>query len=95
MDTFPKVKPLGYEQKTVSTTAVGLTSIPAGASRAIVMVEAQSLRYREDGTAPTSSVGVLCVATTRFELESRQAILDFKAIRSGSTDSVISVNYYN
>lgn len=95
MNNSLKTKALGYEQKTVSTTAVALTSIPAGASRAIVMVEAQPLRYREDGTAPTASVGVLCVATTRFELESRKAIEQFKAIRSGGTDSVISVNYYN
>ena len=94
MNNSLKVKPMGYEQKTVSTTAVALTAIPAGASRAIVMVEAQPLRYREDGTAPTSSVGVLCVSATRFELESRQAIEGFKAIRSGGTDSVVSVLYY-
>lgn len=90
---FPKTAPVGYEQKTVSTTAVTLTK-PAGASRAIVMVEDQPIRYREDGTAPTSSVGVLCPAGTRFELESSSAISNFKAIRSGGTDGVISVNYY-
>lgn len=95
MEPLKRVKPLGYEQLTVSDSAVGLASIPAGASRAIVMVEAEPLRYREDGNDPTSSVGVLCVAATRFELESRQAILNFLAIRSGATDSVISVNYYN
>lgn len=95
MDPFPKVKPVGHENLAVSTTAVPLASVPAGASRAIVTVEAQPLRYTEDGvTTPTASVGTLCVAETRFELESRQAILNFKAIRSGGTDSAISVNYY-
>jgi hypothetical protein len=95
MNNSLKTKPKGYEQLTVSSTSVGLVSIPAGASRAIVMVESQPLRYREDGTAPTSLIGVLCVAATRFELESRKAIEGFRAIRSGGTDSVVSVLYYN
>lgn len=95
MNNSLKVNPVGYEQLTVPVGAVALASIPAKASRAIVMVEAQPLRYREDGTAPTSAVGVLCVATTRFELESRKAIQQFRAIRSGGTDSVVSVLYYS
>jgi hypothetical protein len=95
MNNSLKTKPKGYEQLTVPVGAVGLASIPAGASRAIVMVEGQPLRYREDGVNPTSLIGVLCVATTRFELESRKAIEGFRAIRSGGTDSVVSVLYYN
>lgn len=93
MDTFPKVQPAGYEQVTVSSTAVGLTP-PAGASRAVCVVEAQPLRYREDGTDPTATVGFLAVATTVFELPSKTAIDNFKAIRDGGTDAVLSVNYY-
>jgi hypothetical protein len=87
------VKPCGYEQITVSTTALALT-IPAGASRAVLVVEDQPLRYRDDAVAPTASVGMLCVATTRFELESRESMIGFKAIRSGGTNSVLSVSYY-
>lgn len=94
MDPFPKVQPAGYEKLAVSTSAVGLASIPGDASRAVVVVEAQPLRYREDGTDPTASVGFLAVAETVFVLPSRNAILQFKAIRSGGTDSAISVNYY-
>ena len=86
-------KPVGYEQVTVSTTAVGLT-VPDGANRAVVVVEAQPLRCRDDGTDPTASVGMLCVAATRFDIESREALLAFKAIRSGGTNSVLSVSYY-
>lgn len=86
-------KPVGYQQLTVSTTAVGLT-VPSNAGRAVVVVEAQPLRYRDDGTNPTASVGMLCVAATRFDIESREALLAFKAIRSGGTDSVLSISYY-
>ena len=86
-------KPISYQQLTVSTSAVGLT-VPSGAQRAVVVVEAQPLRYRDDGTNPTASVGMLCVAATRFDIESREALLAFKAIRSGGTDSVLSISYY-
>lgn len=87
------VKPVGYQQITVSTTAVGLT-VPAGASRAVAVVEAQPLRYRDDGTNPTATVGMLCQANLRFEIESRDQMLAFKAIRQGGTDAVLSVSYY-
>jgi hypothetical protein len=88
-----QVKPCGYQQITVNTDVKTLT-VPAGASRAIVVVEDQPLRYRDDGVAPTASVGMLCVATTRFEIESSYALKAFKAIRSGGTDSVLSISYY-
>ena len=87
------VKPAGYQQITVSTTAVGLT-VPAGASRAVVVVEGQPLRYRDDKTDPTASVGMLVAAGTRFELDSRQSMLAFKAIRQGASDATLCVSYY-
>lgn len=93
MPPLTYVKPRGYQQITVSTTAVGLT-VPAGASRAIVVVEAQPIRYRDDGTDPTSSVGMLCQANLRFELESQASMLAFKAIRQGASDATLSVSYY-
>jgi hypothetical protein len=50
-------KPLAGGQYGLSTTtSVGLT-LPAGAAFAQITVEGQSIRLRDDGTAPTSSVG--------------------------------------
>ena len=90
--------PLGYRQLTVSTTAVGLANatggIPAGATRAVVQVEAQPVRWRDDGSAPTLSVGVLSAATDMFELPSLQSINNFKAIRSGAADGTLNIRYY-
>lgn len=85
--------PKGYQQLTVSTTAIGL-SVPAGATRAVVYVEAQPIRWRDDSTAPTSSVGVLIAAAASFELPSVQSLNGFKAIRSGGTDATLNVVYY-
>ena len=59
-------QPLGYCQITSLATAVALVSascssgsVPAGATMAEICVEVQSVRYRDDGTAPTTSVGML------------------------------------
>ena len=50
------LRPLGYQQITSLTTATGLT-IPAGSAVAIITCSGTSVRWRDDGTNPTSSVG--------------------------------------
>ena len=50
--------PLGYVQMTSITAAVGLTGIPAGAKGALFVVEVARVRWRDDGTAPTATVGM-------------------------------------
>lgn len=56
-------KPLGYQQITVLTGATALT-VPAGAQRALVQCQVASVRWRDDGTNPTGTVGMLLGATT-------------------------------
>ena len=48
---------LGYQQITNLSSAVGLT-IPAGATLALIVPETQNVRWRDDGTDPTSTVGM-------------------------------------
>lgn len=84
---------LGYEQITVADTAIGLT-VPTGAQRAVLIVEAQPLRYRDDGEDPTTSAGMPVAAAVRFEIESRESLLAFKAIRSTGSSSTLNVTYY-
>lgn len=85
-------RPKGYQQLTVSTSAVGLT-VPSGASRAVIRVEAQPLRFRDDGANPTSTVGFPKVATNEFELYGN-SMRAARFIRSGGTDAVLEVLYY-
>lgn len=92
--TYPAgLKPLAYEQITVSTTKKTLT-VPAGAVRALIGVEGQSVRYRFDGTDPTSSVGFLAKADKTFEVYGSAALKAFTAIRVDGSDSVLSVQYF-
>lgn len=87
--------PVGYEQKTVSDSAVGFASIPPNSNKAIVVVESANIRYREDGTDPTSSVGTKAFQNTTIILEGRNRMSAFRAIRTDSTDAKLSVNYYD
>lgn len=94
--TFPVgLKPKGLQNLTVDATTggVGLT-VPAGAVRAVLTVEAQPLRWSDNGTAPTSSVGVLELAGSRFELYGKASLLAFKAIRSTGSSSALGISYY-
>ena len=57
-----QLTPLGVYQYSLSGTAVTVAtmaggSIPAGAVYAIVTPETNAVRWRDDGTAPTASVG--------------------------------------
>lgn len=47
---------LGYQQITDLSAATALT-VPTGATTAVIVAEAQAVRYRDDGTSPTASVG--------------------------------------
>jgi hypothetical protein len=88
-------KPEGYRQQTISTASAALANIPPAAIYADIIVEAQSIRTRDDGIAPTSSVGMLYAAADRIALHSRREINQFRAIRSGGTDAVLNISFYS
>jgi hypothetical protein len=48
---------LGYQQITDLSSAAGLT-VPQGATLALIVPETQNVRWRDDGTDPTASVGM-------------------------------------
>ena len=54
-----KLKPKGYQKITSLGTAVGLTLPAAGASYALIKAEGQTVRWRDDGTNPTTTDGIL------------------------------------
>ena len=56
-----QITPLGFASLSVSGTAVLLSSvsggIPSGATIATVVVNGNAVNWRDDGTAPTATVG--------------------------------------
>ena len=91
--------PIGYESITVSTIAIGFTAAqlnPANAQRAeraFITVEGAAIRFRIDGTDPTSSEGHLVLANSSFVLSGQNALANFRAIRDGGTDGTAKVTY--
>lgn len=64
----------GYEDLTVSTTAVGFTSATrSNADRATVFIQGAPVRFRLSGT-PTSSSGDTLEVGARLELESAEEV---------------------
>lgn len=60
-----QIVPLGYQQIAGLTTssAQGLTA-PTGATIAVITVSGNAIKYRDDGTAPTTTLGVTLPVTT-------------------------------
>lgn len=85
---------LGYQQSTSlsATSAINLPSIPQAAGSVLLSVETQAVRYRDDGTDPTATVGqpvatgqTLCYAN------------DAHAVRiiSQTAGATINLTYYS
>ena len=83
--------PVLFEQVTVGATAVGITP-PAGSLMALIQVKAQPVVWRDDGTAPTGTVGHDAPVGTILEAYGSSAG-SIQFIRTG-TDSTLNVTYY-
>lgn len=51
-------EPIGFEQITSLSSAVAPASIPVGTRMMFIQAEGQDVRWRDDGTDPTASVGM-------------------------------------
>jgi hypothetical protein len=69
-------QPLGYEKPTPLTSAKALT-VPAGATRALLQVEDQKVRWRDDGTDPTNAIGIVIGAGDEFLYEGDLSAIKF------------------
>lgn len=82
---------LGTESITVSTSVEVLTP-PEGASFAFLVVRTQGVRYTDDGTEPSSSVGAELAAGDVVRAYDLPAV---QLIRSGASDGRVDVLYYS
>ena len=86
---------LASEQLTVAAAAIGLAAIPASANHAIVHVWDADISLTLDGaTTPTATVGTRQADGQTFELESRDEIDNFEAIRLAAVSARLNVQYY-
>lgn len=95
--------PLGYKQIaaasttsafTLSTAGAGTTygaGIPAGATVAIISPEAQGLRWRDDGTDPTTTIGMRLL--TDNELAYNGVLTAWKGINL-TAGTICNITFY-
>ncbi len=86
------LQPAGYEQITSLGSAVGLAAIPAGGAKmALIQAEAQNIRWRDDGTNPTTSVGMILVANDTLLYSGTLSAIKFIEV---TATAKINVTYY-
>jgi hypothetical protein len=85
-----KYSPLGYEQVTSLSSAAGLT-VPEGARMCIIQAEDQNVRWRDDGTNPTTTVGIVLAPEVNFTYSGNLGTIKF--IEETAT-AKLNVAYY-
>jgi len=81
---------LGYQQITDVSSSTALT-VPTGATMALIVADTQAVRWRDDGTAPSASVGMPLAIGVIMSYDG-----DLKAIRfiQQTASAVLNVAYY-
>lgn len=82
--------PKGYQKITSLSSSTALT-VPTGARLALIVAETQAVRWRDDGTAPTATVGVPLATGTPLTYDG-----DLTAVRfiEQTGSAAINVSYY-
>ena len=94
------LRTVAYASITVADSATRLTlgnvrgnSGQFAAEKVILTVETASIRWRDDGTDPTSTEGHLATVGTVLTLPNRNRIDAFRAIRTSATSATLRVSY--
>lgn len=91
---FEQEYSVGFEQLSVVATSTKLASIPAKADKAVMTVEDATLRYKDNGADPTATEGLKIFIGGVIIINSRDALLNFRGIRTGGTNSELNILYY-
>jgi hypothetical protein len=88
---------IGYQQLTVAGSVVTLT-IPTNAIRAIMVLESNlttiAIRYNEDGSVPSSGVGMPMFNGDAREVTMADNLTSFQAIQEGAGTHKLNITYY-
>lgn len=82
--------PLGFQQLASIDASSALTP-PAGSRTAVVHAEAQAVRWRDDGNAPSATVGMRLAVGGELRYSGNLAAIRFISETAGAK---INVSYY-
>jgi hypothetical protein len=97
LESTDPLTPFAFETITVSSTAIGFTAATYNpttgkAKRVFLSCATNPIRFRYDGTNPTTTVGHVLSAGSSINITGGNAIDNFKMIASGS-DATCSATY--
>ena len=81
---------LGYEQIDDLSSAVGLT-VPPGATVCLIGAKDQAVRWRDDGTDPSATVGMPLAVDTEFLYGGDLSAIKFFEAAAGAE---LNISYY-
>lgn len=87
------LSPNGQERITDLNAATPLT-VPANTIAAMIVAETEAVRFTNDGTTPTSSVGVLLTAGSKIFVISPEVLANLQFINAQANDAALSVSYF-
>lgn len=82
--------PLGFQLITSLSASTALT-VPTGATVAVIVSESQGVRWRDDGTPPTASVGFPLAAAQPMTYRGNLSLLRFIQQAASAT---LDITYY-
>ena len=85
-----KYSPLGYQQLNTLSSAIGFT-VPEGARLAICIAEDQAVRWRDDGTDPSATVGMKIIDGGQLSYSGNLSKIKFIEIVAGAE---LNVTYF-
>ena len=85
-----KYLPLGFEQITDVSSATALT-VPTGARLAIIQATTQNVRWRDDGTSPSATVGMQLLAGASYAYSGNLGQVE---IIEETASAVVNISYY-
>jgi hypothetical protein len=85
------LKAKGYQQITSLASSTALT-VPDGTCLALIQAQGQDVRWRDDGTDPTATVGMLLSAGESMEYDVADvAVVEFIQV---AATAILNVSYY-
>ena len=84
---------LGYEKLAVADSAIALASVPSESTTAHIQCDTAAVRFRYDGTAPTTAEGCLLSANGSVILQGEDVLNAVQFIRTTSTSASLKVTY--
>jgi hypothetical protein len=97
-----KTRPLGYRELAVSTAVVSLADaedpadatqvgVPRGSVIALISCEANDVRWRDDGTSPAATEGIVLSSGVTLEYDGNLNMIEF--IRK-TADATLHIAFY-